>query len=291
MIKSSRFCRNIINKYTRQVVSIFAWGVENDSVSAPTWQALKSVRALPKGYPGTFDHSEREAVPKEVIEATLPFLAPVVAALVQVQYLTGMRPSEACNMRVGNINRSQKNGLWYYTPESHKTEQHIGKKSIPLSEPVQRLIAPYLIGKRSEDSVFSPRTAMKERAAEARSNRKSKLTPSQRERDAKRAEKKLCHVGEFYNKDSYRRAVNYAIEKGNRHGVKIPHWSPYLLRNSAATAIELEHGLDEAQAQLGHTSANMTKRYSSAQLKQREKIARTQRNPFDDGLADGRATG
>jgi integrase len=75
-----------------------------------------------------------------------------------------------------------------------------------------------------------------------------------------------------------------AIKKGNKvlpKDQQIPHWSPYLLRNSAATAIELEHGLDEAQAQLGHTSANMTKRYSKAQLKQREKLAHSRVNPFE----------
>jgi integrase len=84
--------------------------------------------------------------------------------------------------------------------------------------------------------------------------------------------------------------VKYAIEKGNRHGQKIPHWTPYLLRNSAATEIELEHGLDKAQAQLGHTTADMTKRYSSAQLKMREQLAQNRRNPFKtDGLAKNRA--
>ena len=48
--------------------------------------------------------------------------------------------------------------------------------------------------------------------------------------------------------NSYRQAIDYAIKKGNRQlpdGEKIPHWFPYLLRNSAATAIELEHGLDD----------------------------------------------
>ena len=150
-----------------------------------------------------------------------------------------------------------------------------------VGKPEQKLIAPYLEGKKPEAAVFSPRTAMKERAAEARSNRKTKLTPAQRERDAKRALSRASRVGEFYDRSSYRKAVIYAIQKGNRHGVKIPHWSPYLLRNSAATAIELEHGLDEAQAQLGHTTADMTKRYSAAQLKQREKLALVRVNPFE----------
>jgi integrase len=64
-------------------------------------------------------------------------------------------------------------------------------------------------------------------------------------------------------------------------GEKIPHWFPYQLRHTAATVLEEEHGLDEAQAQLGHRTANTTKRYSKAQLKQREKLARNRQNPLE----------
>ena len=282
MIRSRRFCRNTINKYVRRIVSMFMWGVENDSVPETTWRALKAVKALPKSYPGTFDHAEREGVPKHVVAATLPFLAPVVAAMVQLQYLTGMRPSEVFRMTVGDIDQSRGNGLWYYVPKSHKTERHIGKKPIPLGAVHQALIEPYLIGKNPSEAVFSPRTAMEERNAEKRANRKTKLTPSQIAKEKARAAKPSPY-NEFYDENSYRKAIEYAIKKGNRHfpdSDKIPHWHPYLLRNSAATDIELEHGLDVAQAQLGHTSANMTKRYSSAQLKHREKMAREQVNPF-----------
>ena len=142
------------------------------------------------------------------------------------------------------------------------------------------MIEPYLVGKKPAEAVFSPRTAIQERAEQERARRKSPLTPSQLART------KRQNVGEFYDKDSYRRAVKYGIEKGNRHGKKIPHWTPYLLRNSAATEIELEHGLDEAQAQLGHTTADMTRRYSKAQLRTREKLARERRNPFDTAASE-----
>ena len=280
MVKAGTLCRNQINRYTGYIKRIFAWGVEEEIVQSNILHALQAVKNLKEGEQGTFDHPPREGVPDSVIEATLPFLPPTVSAMVQVQRLTGMRPGEIFNMRVGDIDQNRNNGLWYYTP-SHKTEQHIGEKPIPLGKPEQKLIAPYLIGKKSAESVFSPRTAMKERAVLARENRKSKLTPSQLERDAQRAKKSASKVREFYDRYSYRRAVKYAIERGNRNGVKIPHWSPYLLRNSAATAIELEHGLDEAQAQLGHTTADMTKRYSAAQLKQREKLAHSRVNPFE----------
>jgi len=280
MVKTGKLCRNTVNNYIGKIRRIFVWGVGEEVVQSTVSDALKAVKDLRKGEVGTFDHPEREAVPEYVIRLTLPFMPPTVAAMVQVQWLTGMRPSEVFNMRVGDIDRSRSNGLWYYSPK-HKTGEHIGEKPIPLGLPEQRLIAPYLIGKKPEAAVFSPRTATKERAIEARANRKSKRTPSQRERDAKRAEEKASKVGEFYDKGSYRNAVKYAIEKGNRHGIEIPHWSPYLLRNSAATHIELEHDLDAAQAQLGHTTADMTKRYSKAQLRQREKLAHCRVNPFE----------
>jgi len=226
-----KFCRKMVNDYTGRIKRIFAWGVEEELVQANVYDAIRIVKNLPKGASGTFDHPDRQEVPTTVVEATLPFLAPVVAAMVQVQWLTGMRPSEVFNMRVGDIDQSRDNGLWYYSPK-HKTEEHIGEKPIPLGLPEQELIAPYLSGKKSADSVFSPKTAQRERAAEARASRKSKLTPSQRERDAKRAEKNASTVGAFYDRNSYRKAILYAIQKGNRHGVSIPHWTPYPLHRN-----------------------------------------------------------
>jgi integrase len=55
----------------------------------------------------------------------------------------------------------------------------------------------------------------------------------------------------------------------------------YQLRHAAATDVEESHGLDKAQALLGHKTANMTKRYAKAQLTIAESLARSRRNPFE----------
>ncbi|MDR0326859.1 MAG: site-specific integrase [Planctomycetaceae bacterium] len=283
MVKAGTLCRDTVNKYTKYLIRIFAWGVEEELVNANVAHGLRVVKSLREGEEGTFDHKEREPVPDDVIRRTLPFMPPTLRAMIQLQRLLGMRPNEIFKMRVGDIDRSRGNGLWYYVPGSYKTSRYVGKIIFPLGEPEQKLIAPYLIGKKSDEAIFSPRTAMAERNAERKANRKTKITPSQVARNKERAAKP-SYYAEFYNRDSYRKAINYAIQKGNRQlpdGEKIPHWYPYLLRNSAATAIELENGLDEAQAQLGHTKADMTKRYSKAQLKQREKLAHSRVNPFE----------
>jgi hypothetical protein len=120
MVNAGTLCRNTINDYTNRIIRIFAWGVEEELAKTDV-NVLREVKALPKGEPGTFDHEEREPVPECVIAATLPFLPPTVAAMVIIQWLTGMRPNEVFNMRVGDIDRTRGNGLWYYVPGSYKT--------------------------------------------------------------------------------------------------------------------------------------------------------------------------
>jgi len=279
-----RFCRGTINDYASRIVRIFHWGVGEELVKSDTWAVLKAVKPLPEGFAGTIESPPREDVPDDDIIRTLSFMPPVLQAMVKVQRLTGCRPSEIFNMRVGEIDRNADSELWLYRLRSHKTEKKTKqKKVVPLGKPEQELILPYLQGKKSESAVFSPRIAMTERHVEQRANRKTKLTPSQESREKERAAKP-CRYQEFYNKDSYRQAVAYAIEQANRllpDGEKISHWTPYQIRHTAATAMENESGLDEAQALLDHSSAQTTKRYAHARLKKQMELARNRRNPFD----------
>ena len=288
MVNSGRFCRRVINRYSARIVSIFAWGVENDLVQETTWRALKVVKSLSKGHPGTYDNEERQPVPNDVVRRTLPFMPPTLRAMVIVQRLTGMRPSEVFNMTVGEIVKDADPELWHYVLKSHKTEKRTGiGKIVPLGKAEQELIAPYLESKKPEEAVFSPRAAMAERNAERRANRRTKISPSQQSRNVERSTKPSRYK-ETYNRDPYGQAVKHAIAKANKHlpdEERIPNWFPYQLRHTAATETESEVGLDEAQAQLGHKTANTTRRYSKAQLKIRENLARNRRNPFEtDGL-------
>ena len=158
MVKAGTLCRNQVNRYTGYIKRIFQWGVEEEIVLSNVALALNAVKNLRKDEEGAFDHPEKEDVPFWVIAATLPFLAPMVAAMVQIQWMLGMRPSEVFKMRVGDIDRTRENGLWYYVPGSYKTGAYVGKMVFPLGKAVQRLLVPYLDGKKSTDSVFSPRT-------------------------------------------------------------------------------------------------------------------------------------
>ena len=216
MVNAGTLCRSQINKHIGRIIRIFAWGVEEEYVQPNTVAALREVKNLQRGEQGTFDNPPRLEVSDEVVKRTLPFMSPTVAAMVKLQRLTGMRPSEIYRMTVGDIDQTRNTELWYYTPKSHKTERYIGEKPIPLGKPEQDLIAPYLEGKTAERSVFSPRQAMEEWHSERRENRKSKVSPSQEQRNRQRAKKPTSNVGEFYDKNSYRKAVEHAIRKRNQ---------------------------------------------------------------------------
>ena len=229
------------------------------------------MKPLPEGYAGTFDNPEREDIPDSVIKSTFPFMPPTLRAMIKLQRLTGCRPSEIFNMRVGQIDRNSDPDLWLYRLAQHKTKNKVKrKKVIPLSKIEQKLISPYLEGKKPIEAVFSPRTAQQERHNGKRGIPKS--------------------YSEFYNKDSYRNAVEYAINKGNKtlpDDEQIPHWTPYQIRHTAATAMELEVGFDEAQTLLDHERPDTTARYTHARLQKLKELARKRRNPFCENELEG----
>ena len=107
------------------------------------------------------------------------------------------------------------------------------------------------------------------------------ITFSQAERNRQRAENPADHIGEFYDHHSYRNAVKYAIEKANREGQNIPHWTPYQLRHAGITEVEKTEGLEAARALAGHTTVNMTKHYAHGRQAITEELARNRRSPFD----------
>ena len=236
MVKTGRMCRRHINDYIRRIIRLFSWGVEEELVKPDIVTALREVKALRKGEDGSFGNSPRKAVPDDAVLRTLQFLPPTLRAMVQIQRLTSMRPSEVYRMTVGDIDRTRDNGLWYYTPGKHKTEEYVGQKMIPLGKPEKELLAPYLEGKKPTEAVFCPKQAVTERAGDKRANRKTKITPSQTSRNKTRAAKPVEYE-EFYDASSYRKAVGHAIRAANKAGNTVPHWTPYQLRHSVGTEI------------------------------------------------------
>ena len=89
-----------------------------------------------------------------------------------------------------------------------------------------------------------------------------KARQAQGSRTSKATMKMNGKVGDRYDKDSYRRAVKYAIKAARRAGVDVPDFHPHQLRHTAATRIRKEMGLDAARAALGHRNMRITDDYA-----------------------------
>jgi len=171
-------------------------------------------------------------------------------------------------MRTIDVDRSGR--IWVYTPESHKTEHHGRERRVYLGPVAQGILRPWL-RRELTAYLFQPKEAEAERWAGQRRNRKSPVQPSQQDRRRRRPRK---GPGEKYNTDSYRQAIQYAIEKANAEarrkaqaaglepGEPIPAWHPNQLRHNAATRLRREFGLDVARAVLGHSSRVVTEFYA-----------------------------
>ncbi len=255
--------RTYINKVGAEVRRVFKWGVSHELVPSSVYEALRTVDGLKRGRTSAREPQKVGPVEDAIVDATIPFLPPVVADMVCLQRLTGCRPGELCILRPCDVNTSEK--VWCYTPESHKTEHHGRERRIFIGPKAQDILRPYLL-RDHQSHCFSPSESRRKQFEAMRKRRKSKVQPSQVDRRKRRP---ATQPGGVYTKDSYRRAVARAIELANDKLLKqdpetkpLPHWHPNQLRHSAATEFRRRFGLEAAQVALGHSNADITQVYA-----------------------------
>lgn len=276
------YARKYCNKLVSFIRRIFHWGVSRELVSSAVAGALKCVPSLRNGQTAAPERSPRKNVPDEVVKATLPHLIPTIADMVQVQRLAAMRPGEICNMRVGDLERSDE--IWIYRPGLHKNAWREQDRIIPLGKPEQEILERRILGKNPEQYVFSPTEAMQEKWERAAAERKTKVQPSQQARKKRNAANPKRKDGESYKPSSYGKAISRTIARVNEHlekGKQIPHWTPYQLRHTAVTELTETAGLDVARAVAGQKSLSVTQRYNHADQKIAENAAKNRSNRLE----------
>lgn len=246
------WCRQYINRQINRLRRMFKWGVENELVDAKVLHALRAVGPLKRGRTLAREAEAVKPVPDVHVDAVLPFVSRQVAAMINLQRLTGARPGEVIQLRPCDIERD--GNVWIFRPSRHKTKYRGREREIYLGPQAQKVLAPFL--DRDEDSYcFSPAEAEAERNATRRQNRKTPMTPSQRMRVP------LAHPGrpkrDRYDVNSYRRAINYGIKTSG-----VTAWHPNQLRHSCATKTRKAFGLDAAQLILGHKQCDVTQVYA-----------------------------
>jgi integrase len=267
------WCRTYINKQIIRVRSVFKWAVGTEMVAPSVYQGLAAVPGLRAGRTTARESAPVKPVPEDVVAATLPFLSRQIAAMAQLQLVTGMRPGEVCAMRRGDIDT---NGpIWVYQPTSHKTSHHGHERFVFLGPKAQEILTPFMF-RGSQAHLFSPAEAEAERRAARSAMRKTPASCGHRS-GANRKRNPRKRPGAFYSAISYAHAVRKACIRANKEreetgqsdaksGAMLPRWHPHQLRHTAATRLRREFGLEAAQVILGHRTLTVTQVYAEKNI-------------------------
>lgn len=297
--------RESINSHVGRIRRMFRWAVADELLPVDVYQALATVTGLRAGRTEARETEDVPPVPVETVEATIAHLSPILAAMVRLQLLTGMRPGEVCSLRPCDVTIGT-DGVWCYRPDQHKTAHHGKERRIYIGPEGQGSLRPFL-DRDPEAFCFSPAESRAAFDAEKRANRQTPMTPSQRARRRKRKPKRTPQAR--YSKDSYRRAIERGCEKAfgmpaellnvNRTVARMTDasdtereaarerlsaeasawraehcWSPNQLRHTRGTLIRERFGLEAAQVVLGHSDANVTQVYAERDFATAAKIMR-----------------
>lgn len=275
------FTRGHVNQCVQRVVAMFRWAAEEEMIPGSLVHDLQAVQSLRRGHSEAPEGKLVTSVPQATVDATLPFLVPVVQDMIRLQLVAGCRPGELCAMTPGQIDRS--GDVWLYRPQQHKTIHHGHARVIALGPKAQDILRKYLL--RAADSpLFSPQEAMAQFLDRQNERRKTPRNQGNGPKPGGR-ERAIDAVGNQYSVASYRRTIERACDrafpapKGTKGEAltkwrQSHRWTPHRLRHTAGTLVREQFGLDGSQAVLGHRNARVTEIYSELNTAKAIDIAR-----------------
>ena len=268
-----RLTRSGVNRRICVIKRMYKWGVVEFGIPVSVAKGLMMLENLKRGRSAAKETQPIKPVPEIYIHRILPYATPTVAAMIELQLLTGMRSSELCQMRPVDIDSS--GAVWLYRPKEHKSEYRGYDKMVAIGPKGQNILKPFL--KRTIDAYcFSP----EESAAQGRQRRAEKrVTPKGRGNWAGTNRKKSPKIkpGDRYDRVSYRQAVCRAIRAARGDGQKVVDFTPHRIRHTTATKIRKAmgvKGLEAASVTLGHKDLNVTQLYAESNRKLAEEVAR-----------------
>ena len=211
--------RAYCNRLTKIVRRMFKYAVSQELCENATWQRLTSVEPLREGETEAPESEPVRPVSIDVVRATAAHLSPVLKSMVRIQTATGMRPSELCNLRPCDVDRS--GDVWFYRPPKHKTAKKGKRRAIPIIGDAREALVDYL-NRDAQAYCFSPAESVAWWQAKKRAARKTKVPPSQASR-AKASPRK--QPGEKYTATSYRQSIQRNLRRqSSKHNNLLKVW-------------------------------------------------------------------
>ncbi len=263
---NQNICRRTINQRIGIVKRMFKWAASRQMIPMITYQGLLTVDGLKRNRSAAKESKPVKPVDEEHVYKVLPYLSPVLSAIVQIQLLTGMRPSEVLQMKPKDIERSGK--IWHYYPERHKNLYRGHERIVPIGPQGQKILTPFLL--RNENSYcFSPAESEKYRRDQNTAKRKTPISYGNSV-GTNRKDNPSRKPGDIYDFKSYGKAVLRAITaarkdiktNGGDPDTELPKWTPYQLRHTAATKARKMFNYETAGALLGHNKMSATAIYA-----------------------------
>ncbi len=128
----------LINARNNLIKRCFKLAVAEELVSPTVLLGLQAVQGLRYGCSEARETEPVRPVADEHVNATLPYLGSVVAAMVRMQRITGMRVCEVTIMRPCNIDQSTE--VWVYEPSIHKNLWRGHVRQVPLGLKAQEIL-------------------------------------------------------------------------------------------------------------------------------------------------------
>jgi integrase len=261
--------RSHINRQVHRVRRIFKWAASHELLAVSIYEALRTVEPLRRGRTAARESAPITCAPAEAIEAAKRYVSRQVAAMIDLQLLTGMRPGEVTSLRPCDIDAGGK--VWLYRPIQHKGTWQDRGRTIYLGPRAQDVLAPFL-GRRIDAYCFCPAEADNERRDVLHALRITPMNQGNKPGTHCATEPER-QPGERYSVKSYGRSIARACSQADRYAKEaakeasvtiaagsrlVAHWHPHQLRHNYATNVRREFGLEAAAILLGHASATVT---------------------------------
>ena len=201
--------RAFVNRSVVFVKSVFRWGMGRELVNESVVRRLEAVEPLKHGQTTAPEMERVKPVSDDAVNKTLPYLTRTVRAMVELQRLTGMRPQEACDVRVCDIEVAGK--VWIYRPAKHKSKWRGEVREVILGPRAQRVLQPFLTT-NTQTYVFSPADSVQEHRDRRTAARKTPLGQGN-SIGSNRVEKPKRGAGEHYTSDAFGAAITYACSR------------------------------------------------------------------------------
>lgn len=224
-----KWARVTINRHVVRLQTVWRWAEERELVPRGAWAGLRVLKPIPRGDRRVPDHPPCRPLDQGEYELLLLGCHPLLAAMVEVQWLTAVRSGELRRMRAGEVVDAT------FRPLRHKNTWRGHDRAVPLGPRARAVLAPWLAGKAGDDFVFPT------------------------SRGSRRGRPPVYHGARCYTAEGYAQAFARAA-----HAVGLPDGlAPYGLRHGAKRRLEQAVGLDAARVVLGHSTPDTTARYAA----------------------------